>query len=154
MAARLELSTGRIFRSRDAGLDVMGDGRLVPYAGGIRKRPLDADGDSAVRGDQEALQVNDEIEDRSRDREQEGRRGRPPGEAAARRRAADPRLRQRGRADRGADYDIRNGEVVFSRSIVKEGKVGGMRWVAMYSGCSAPTASTRRSTSSTDSGAR
>ena len=35
---------------------------------------------------------------------------------------------------RGIDYDIRNGEVVFKRSIVKEGKVGGMRWAAMYMG--------------------
>lgn len=35
---------------------------------------------------------------------------------------------------RGKDYDIRNGEVVFKRSIVKEGKVGGARWAAMYLG--------------------
>jgi hypothetical protein len=50
VAARLEISTGGFMRGRDAGLDVMGDGSLVPYAGGLRKRPLD-DGDpySAVR---------------------------------------------------------------------------------------------------------
>ena len=35
---------------------------------------------------------------------------------------------------RGKDYDIRNGEVVFRRSIVKEGKVGATRWAAMYLG--------------------
>lgn len=34
----------------------------------------------------------------------------------------------------GVDYDTRNGEVVFRRSIVKEGKVGGLRWAAMYMG--------------------
>jgi len=34
----------------------------------------------------------------------------------------------------GTDYDIRNGEVVFRRSIVKEGKVGGLRWAAMCMG--------------------
>jgi hypothetical protein len=34
----------------------------------------------------------------------------------------------------GTDYSIRNGEVVFKRSIVKEGKVSGMRWAAMYMG--------------------
>jgi hypothetical protein len=34
----------------------------------------------------------------------------------------------------GEDYEIRNGEVVFKRSIVKEGKVGGARWAAMYLG--------------------
>jgi len=55
VAARLELSTGRMFRSRDAGLDVMGDGSLVPYAGGIGKRPLDAGGDSAFEAIRRAL---------------------------------------------------------------------------------------------------
>ena len=35
---------------------------------------------------------------------------------------------------RGADYGIRNGEIVFNRSIVKEGKVGGVRWMAMLLG--------------------
>ena len=32
------------------------------------------------------------------------------------------------------DYELRRGEVVFKRSIVKEGKVGGARWAAMYLG--------------------
>jgi hypothetical protein len=40
--ARLELSTGGFFRGREAGIDVMGDGSLVPYRGVIRKRELDA----------------------------------------------------------------------------------------------------------------
>jgi hypothetical protein len=35
---------------------------------------------------------------------------------------------------RGKDYDIRGGKIVFKRSIVKEGKVGGARWAAMYLG--------------------
>ncbi len=35
---------------------------------------------------------------------------------------------------RGKDYDLRRGEIVFKRSIVKEGKVGGARWAAMYLG--------------------
>lgn len=35
---------------------------------------------------------------------------------------------------RGSDYDLRAGEIVFKRSIVKEGKVGGARWAAMYLG--------------------
>jgi hypothetical protein len=42
--ARLELSTGGIFGGREAGIDVMGDGALVPYAGVVRKRKLDAPG--------------------------------------------------------------------------------------------------------------
>ena len=43
VAGRIELSTGGFLRGRDAGVDVMGDGSLVPYAGGIRKRTLNAD---------------------------------------------------------------------------------------------------------------
>jgi hypothetical protein len=38
--ARLELSTGGPWRGREAGVDVMGDGALVPYVGVIRKRKL------------------------------------------------------------------------------------------------------------------
>ena len=34
----------------------------------------------------------------------------------------------------GADYGSRRGEIVFSRPIVKEGKVGGIRWLAMLLG--------------------
>jgi len=34
----------------------------------------------------------------------------------------------------GKDYELRRGEIVFKRSIVKEGKVGGVRWAAMYLG--------------------
>ena len=35
----------------------------------------------------------------------------------------------------GADYEVRTGELVFSREIVKE-KVGTGRWLAMYVGLS------------------
>ena len=43
VAARLELSAGGWFRGHEAGLDVMGDGSLVPYAGTVRKRQLEED---------------------------------------------------------------------------------------------------------------
>jgi len=33
----------------------------------------------------------------------------------------------------GADYDVRAGEIVFTREIIKE-KVGAGRWLAMYLG--------------------
>jgi hypothetical protein len=33
-----------------------------------------------------------------------------------------------------SDYTIKGGEVVFSKPIVKEGKVGGVRWMAMLLG--------------------
>lgn len=39
--ARLEISTGRLLRGRDAGVDVMGDGTLVPYRGGVRRTELE-----------------------------------------------------------------------------------------------------------------
>lgn len=39
--ARLELSTGGLLRGREAGMDLMGDGALVPYVGVVRKRRLE-----------------------------------------------------------------------------------------------------------------
>jgi len=42
VAARLEISSGGLLRrGRDAGVDVMGDGRLVAYAGGVGRRELE-----------------------------------------------------------------------------------------------------------------
>ncbi len=43
VAGRVELSTGGWLRGSDAGIDVMGDGTLVAYSGGIRKQTLDGD---------------------------------------------------------------------------------------------------------------
>lgn len=40
--ARLEISTGGLLRSRDAGIDVMGDGGLVPFRGGVFRKELTA----------------------------------------------------------------------------------------------------------------
>ncbi len=59
--ARLEISTGGLLRRRDAGVDVMGDGSLVPFSGGVRRRELElSDGQSpyeavgtALEGDHE-----------------------------------------------------------------------------------------------------
>ena len=52
--ARLELSLGGGLRRKEAGIDVMGDGRLIPYSGAIRKKRLPFDGDrsafDALRG--------------------------------------------------------------------------------------------------------
>jgi hypothetical protein len=54
--ARIELSTGGAFRGREVGIDVMGDGALVPYAGVIRKRRLEPSRDrSAFDAVREAL---------------------------------------------------------------------------------------------------
>jgi hypothetical protein len=48
VAARLEISTGGPLRGgRDAGLDVMGDGRLVPYTGASRRRSLELEADES-----------------------------------------------------------------------------------------------------------
>jgi hypothetical protein len=40
VAARLEISTGGLLRGRTAGVDVMGDGSLVPFTGGMRRDQL------------------------------------------------------------------------------------------------------------------
>ncbi len=54
--ARLEISTGGMLRGRDAGIDVMGDGGLVPYRGGITRRPIEpAAGQSPFEAVAEAL---------------------------------------------------------------------------------------------------
>jgi hypothetical protein len=54
--ARLEISTGGLLGRRDAGIDVMGDGSLVPYVGGVRRRALEQrDGQSAFDAVAEAL---------------------------------------------------------------------------------------------------
>jgi hypothetical protein len=39
--ARLELSTGRLFRKTVAGIDVRGDGTFMPFVGGVRREELD-----------------------------------------------------------------------------------------------------------------
>jgi len=45
--ARLELRSGGLFRRREAGMDLMGDGTLVPFTGVVRKEPLEVgDGES------------------------------------------------------------------------------------------------------------
>jgi hypothetical protein len=41
--ARIEISGPGLLRAPEAGIDVMGDGTLVPYRGAIRKEPLEAD---------------------------------------------------------------------------------------------------------------
>lgn len=38
--ARLEISTGGPLRSRDAGVDVMGDGAMIAFRGGIFRKPI------------------------------------------------------------------------------------------------------------------
>ena len=54
--ARVEISGPGLLRTAKAGIDVMGDGTLVPYRGAIRKRRLQADSlDQAVEGLREAL---------------------------------------------------------------------------------------------------
>lgn len=54
--ARLEISTGGPLRGRDAGIDVMGDGGVVPFRGGVTRRPLEPDdGADAFEAVEEAL---------------------------------------------------------------------------------------------------
>ncbi|HEY8467548.1 MAG TPA: hypothetical protein VIL04_12170 [Solirubrobacterales bacterium] len=56
VAGRVEISTGGLLRrGRDAGVDVMGDGRFVPFAGGIRRRELDPGSDGPFEAVRRAL---------------------------------------------------------------------------------------------------
>ncbi len=41
--ARIEISTARFLSRTDAGIDVMGDGSVIAYRGGINRETLDAD---------------------------------------------------------------------------------------------------------------
>jgi hypothetical protein len=41
--SRVEIGRDRLFGGRDAGIDVMGDGAMIAYRGGINRRPLEAD---------------------------------------------------------------------------------------------------------------
>jgi hypothetical protein len=42
--ARLEISTGGLLHSRDAGIDLMGDGSVIPYTGAMRRKELELRG--------------------------------------------------------------------------------------------------------------
>lgn len=54
--ARLEISTGGPFRGRDAGVDVMGDGSLVAFRGGVFRKEISAErGDDAIIALERAL---------------------------------------------------------------------------------------------------
>ena len=57
VAARLEISTGGWLRGRSAGVDVMGDGSVVAFRGGMHRMPLEPRHDEtpydAVRRDLE-----------------------------------------------------------------------------------------------------
>jgi hypothetical protein len=41
--ARIEISGPGLFRGKEGGVDVMGDGHAIAYTGAIRKEPIDAD---------------------------------------------------------------------------------------------------------------
>ena len=50
--ARLEISTGRLLKRREAGIDVMGDNSVVAFSGGILRNPIEgideSDFDAAI----------------------------------------------------------------------------------------------------------
>ena len=56
VAGRVEISTGGLFRrGEDAGIDVMGDGRLIPFLGGMRREELDPGRDGPFAAVRRAL---------------------------------------------------------------------------------------------------
>ena len=48
VAGRVEIAYGGPLRGSTAGVDVMGDGALVAFAGGVRRRKLEPLGDTDV----------------------------------------------------------------------------------------------------------
>jgi hypothetical protein len=58
--ARIEVSGPGLLRGPEAGIDVMGNGSLVPYAGAIRKRQLEAGGpDQAIESIRRVLAASE-----------------------------------------------------------------------------------------------
>jgi len=57
--ARLEVSTGGVFRGRDAGVDVMGDGRLVPYRGGVFRKEVEVGDGTPYEAVERALRAEE-----------------------------------------------------------------------------------------------
>src|SRR5689334_20776938 len=56
VAGRIEISTGSLLRrGLDAGVDVMGDGRFIPYKGGVKRLELDGEGDAGFESIKDAL---------------------------------------------------------------------------------------------------
>jgi hypothetical protein len=128
--ARLQLKGRGLLRAPIAGIDVRGDGTFVPFSGGVgrpepardalRPRTRDSAGSAAMNGAETEI---------------------PKGSYAAGERVKLPRGAEAPIAvfingieqSEGADYSLTNGEIVFTRPIVKE-KVGTGRWLAMYLG--------------------
>lgn len=48
VAARIEISTGGWLRGSAAGVDVMGDGAIVAYRGGVTRAPLEPRGNESA----------------------------------------------------------------------------------------------------------
>jgi hypothetical protein len=56
VAARIEISGPGLFRTREGGIDVMGDGSVIAYTGSLRKEPIEADSlDDAIERLRDAL---------------------------------------------------------------------------------------------------
>ena len=130
VAARLEISAGGLLRRAEAGIDVMGDGTLVAYSGGIgapraRAAPREQPVDALAR----RSAVSGERRDRREGSVEAGRRVRLP----RRRGAADQGLHQR-RASRaeGADYPSAARDRLHAAD--RQGEVSGGRWLAMCLG--------------------
>ena len=131
--ARLEISGKGLIRPPTAGVDLRGDGSLVAFSGSLareelkpdrRREPLRAGPPGARAG---VVSADFEVPEGS---VAVGRRVRLP-------RGAEPPFAvfiNGVRQQLGADYEIHGGEVVFSRPILKEKKLGGIRWLSMLVG--------------------
>ena len=131
--ARLQLTGPGLLRRPVAGVDVRGDGAFVPFRGGVRREQLPERRGDPVRGraqDSGPIAMSGGTQtDIPKGSYAAGRRLKLPAGAGPPFVVFVNGVEQ----EEGSDYDVRAGEIVFRRQIVKE-KVGTGRWLAMYLG--------------------
>ena len=129
--ARIEISTGKVFRRREAGVDVMGDGSVVPFSGGTFRRPIEGERDSdyadvVAAALRESGRMSEHLTrgHASTDLEgvEVGRRVRLPNGAEAPITVYINGIEQ----SEGPDYTVDDQGVLFNESIIKEGKLSGL----------------------------
>ena len=113
-----------------AGVDVRGDGTFMPYRGGVGGRSSTRPSTRRRSTWSARLWKRDDARaEIPKGSYAAGRRVKLPAGAEAPYAVFINGVEQR----EGADYELRDGEIVFTRQIVKE-KLGTGRWLAMYLG--------------------
>jgi hypothetical protein len=128
--ARLQLTGSGLLRKPVAGIDVRGDGELVPFRGGGPRADRSGPRPDAVRrGARDSGAAMSEATEIPKGSYAAGERVKLP-------RGAEPPFTvfiNGVEQSEGRDYELEGAEIAFTRPIVKE-KVGTGRWLAMYLG--------------------